>query len=56
MPVPTKTYDTACYTLADMFLEDVPHLQTDGRVHELAHLIQQTIEDFIAEERLTKES
>jgi len=49
--MPTKTYDTACYTLAAMFLEDVPHLQTDERTDALASLIQQTIEDFIAHER-----
>ena len=51
MPMPTKTYDTACYTLAAMFLEDVPHLQTDERTDALASLIQQTIEDYIAYEQ-----
>ena len=51
MSVRTKTYDPACYTLAAMFLEDVPHLQTGERTDALASLIQQTIEDFIAYEQ-----
>ena len=44
----TPTYDPRCYDLAALFLEDVPHLDTNARVLELAALIQSTIEDYIA--------
>jgi len=47
----TKTYDTKCADLADHFLQDTPHLWTDGRVAALAAEIQQTVEDFIADEQ-----
>lgn len=46
-----KTYDTKCFDLADAFLEDVPHLRTPRRTDELAALIQQAVEDFIASEQ-----
>lgn len=45
------TYDSKCHDLASAFLEDEPALFTDRRCNELAALIQQTIEDFIADER-----
>lgn len=45
----SKTYDTKCFDLAALFLGDVPHLHTTDRIGELAALIQQTIEDFIAD-------
>lgn len=44
-------FDTKCYDLAEAFLEDEPHLNTEGRRNELAQLIQTTIDDFIACER-----
>lgn len=46
-----KTYDSKCADLAAVFLGDEPHLLTDRRIHELALAIQQTIEDFIADEQ-----
>ena len=46
----SKTYDTSCYDLAVKFLEDhydpVPVLQA----HELAGVIQDSIEDWLAGE------
>jgi hypothetical protein len=47
----TKTYDAKCYDLADAFLSDTPHLNTDKRTRQLARIIQQEIEDFIAGEQ-----
>jgi hypothetical protein len=47
MPAPTKTFDTRCYDLAELFLSDVEHINTDARCCALADLIQQTIEDYI---------
>lgn len=46
-----KTYDTACWDLAESFLIDHPHLSTNRRIDELASLIQQTIESFIVDEQ-----
>lgn len=46
-----KTYDPKCYDLASAFLEDEPHMFTDAKSAELAALIQQTIEDQIADWR-----
>lgn len=46
-----KTYDSKCYELAALFLGDEPHLHTDGRIEELAILIQFHIESFIAHEK-----
>ena len=46
-----KTYDSKSYDLAEIFLEDEPHLNTEGRRDELAKLIQTTIEDFIKHEQ-----
>ncbi len=46
----TKTYDQKCYDLAAIFLGDEPALHTEGRIIELAKLIQSTIEDYIAYE------
>lgn len=46
-----KTYDSSCYDLGALFLGDEPDLHTPERCHELACLIQTTIEDFIASER-----
>lgn len=48
---PKRTFDSKCYDLADLFLEDEPHLHTDARCVELADLIQSTIESYIAHER-----
>ena len=45
------SYDPKCYDLAEAFLEDVPHLNSDARRDELAQLIQSVIEDFIALEQ-----
>jgi hypothetical protein len=47
----TKTYDAKCYDLADVFLSDTPHLHTDKLARDLAEIIQQTIEEFIAYEQ-----
>lgn len=51
MKKPKPTYDSRCYDLAAVFLEDEPHLDTTDRVEELAAHIQKTIEDWIAYER-----
>jgi len=40
------SYDTKCYDLASAFLEDEP-LSNEKDCHELAQLIQTTIEDWI---------
>lgn len=45
-----KTYDTACFDLAESFLSDHPHLATTTRTDELASLIQSMIEGWIAYE------
>jgi hypothetical protein len=42
------TYDPRCYDLAALFLGDEPKLHTGEHMDELAHLIQQCIEDYIA--------
>ena len=44
-------YDTKCYDLAEAFLEDSPHLNTERRRDELAQLIQSIIEAFIGYEQ-----
>lgn len=44
-------FDTKCYDLAEAFLEDEPHLDTEKRRNELAQIIQTAIEDFIASEQ-----
>lgn len=41
-------YDTKCYDLAEAFLEDHSHLNTEANRHTLAQLIQTTIEDEIS--------
>ena len=46
-----KAFDSRCFDLAEIFLEGEPHLATLDKTNELASLIQQTIEDFIAYER-----
>lgn len=46
-----RNYDSRCYDLAEVFLSDEPHLNTDRRRHELALLIQSAIEDWIAHEQ-----
>lgn len=46
-----KTYDQSSADLAEHFLQDVPSLWTKDRVHRLALEIQQTVEDFIADEQ-----
>lgn len=48
----TKTYDSRCYDLAKVFLDNEPEAWTDGHAQALAALIQQTIEDFIADMRM----
>lgn len=40
-------YDTRCYDLAEIFLEDEPHLNTEKRRDALAQWIQHAIESFI---------
>lgn len=40
-------YDTKCYDLAEAFLEDEPHLNTEWRRDMLAQVIQTAIQDFI---------
>lgn len=46
-----KLYDVKCSDLAELFLQDHPHLWTKDRVHRLALDIQQSIEDFIEDEQ-----
>jgi hypothetical protein len=43
-------YDTKCRDLADAFLEDSPHLNTEARAVELAGIIQVAVEDYIKAE------
>lgn len=45
------SFDSKCYDLANVFLEDEPNLFTDDGCKELAQRIQQTIENFIEEAR-----
>lgn len=42
-----KLYDTKCYDLAEAFLEDTPHLNTEARRKALASDIQDAIDTFI---------
>ena len=49
------TFDTKCYDLASVFLEDEPHLFTDKRCRELAQEIQRTIESYIESEKANYE-
>lgn len=49
------SHDSKCYDLAAVFLSDEPALDTTKRCDELADLIQQTIEDWIAYERANYE-
>jgi hypothetical protein len=41
------SYDSRCYDLAEIFLEDEPNLNTDQHKRELAGRIQETIESEI---------
>lgn len=43
----TKTYDAKCFDLAESFLEDEPHFNTEAKRHALALRIQEAIEDFM---------
>jgi hypothetical protein len=45
------TYDQRCYDLGELFLEDVPHLNTKKRRDDLAQTIQAAIEGYIAYEQ-----
>lgn len=51
MTAPAKLFDTKCFDLAEEFLSDTDtfHIHSEARCNELAALIQQTIEDFIAD-------
>jgi hypothetical protein len=42
-----KTYDPACYALAEQFLSDEPRLNTEAARITLAAAIQECIEDEI---------
>lgn len=44
-------YDVKCYDIAEAFLGDEPHLDTEKRRSELAQIIQTAIEDFISSEQ-----
>jgi hypothetical protein len=44
-------HDQKCFDLAETFLERTPHLATGTRTYQLATLIQQTIDDFVATEQ-----
>lgn len=50
------SYDSRCYDLAEVFLDDEPHLNAESYRTELAQLIQNTIEDFIEFERGARRS
>ena len=41
------SYDSKCYDLASIFLEDEPSIFSDRRCKELAQDIQRLIEDYI---------
>jgi hypothetical protein len=49
-PMPGN-YDIACFNLAEMFLETEPRLNNQRQIEALADRVQQTIEDWIANER-----
>lgn len=42
------TYDQRCHDLAAIFLGDEPELHHPDNIDQLAQLIQQAIEDYIA--------
>jgi len=44
-----KSYDSRSYDLAEIFLEDTPHLNTERRRDELAKVIQTAIEDYLTD-------
>lgn len=46
-----KYYDPKSYDLAETFLEDEPHLNTEANRHALALEIQEAIESFIADKQ-----
>ena len=46
----TKTYDTGCYELAVKFLEDFYDPVPELHAHELAGVIQDSIENWLAGE------
>lgn len=50
-----KTYDVKSHELAEWFLQDEPHLDTDKRRHDLALTIQQAVEDWFAHEQANYE-
>lgn len=45
------SFDPRCYELAELFLSDEPAINTSEKRDELAQIIQDAIEDFIAYER-----
>ena len=45
----TKTYDVKCEVLAEDFLADTPHLDTEENAADLASTIQQAIENWFAD-------
>lgn len=42
------SYDSRCYDLAAIFLGDEPQLHRPDNIDQLAQIIQQAIEDYIA--------
>ena len=48
-------YDAKCYELAETFLEDESHINTEKRRDELAQIIQSAIEDYINCEKVNYE-
>lgn len=47
-----KTYDSKCFDLAELFLEDEPSgMNTEANRRALAIEVQETIESFIADKR-----
>jgi hypothetical protein len=53
--VKTKTYDSRCYELAEVFLQDEAELNTEEKKEQLAIAIQEAIEDEIHWMKIHKE-
>lgn len=47
----TKTFDRACYELAEKFLQDAPEQNTESNRDDLASQIQEAVEVWFADKR-----
>jgi len=44
------SYDSKCYELAEHFLQDSPHINTEATRHRFAQYIQTGVEDWLSTE------